>query len=413
MKAFRLVSVGSTLVLAVLGTVAVGPAAAATATLHCGDAVTTNTTLAADVGPCTGPGLVITASNVTLDLGTHHVIGTLSPNPDPNAPSVADLTDVPGIRLARVKGVTVTNGVVEKFSAGVAVVRGSNNTIKRLQVRDNIGPGRTANFGDGILVDGSAANTIVDNEVGPHNGPFDGIGVSGAGANNNRIVRNTIENNDVPAIPDPTNTGQAVVNDSGVIISGDVGVVLTGNAVQLNKIWRNGASGILLLQRVQNSVVSSNDIEGNGFANVDLAQGATPVGPPAGISMSFVSYNTIVSNVVKGNAKYGILNQSCCGFRGPPPGLTVDQVGGHNKFLNNDAAGNNLDSGGGKAVDLRDALGLNAGKPCFTDVWSGNKWGPLGTINFFGDPSLANYASIFPRCVGNNGSGPPVVPSSP
>ena len=54
-----------------------GPASAA-ATIHCGSVITTSTTLNADVGPCPTNGLIIAASNITLNLGGHSVIGTFT-----------------------------------------------------------------------------------------------------------------------------------------------------------------------------------------------------------------------------------------------------------------------------------------------------------------------------------------------
>ena len=71
---------------------------------------------------------------------------------------------------------------------------GQNNVVSRLTIRDNVGPDDydTAELGDGLLLMDSAANTIVDNVI-THNGIFDGIGVLGELADDNVIMRNTVE----------------------------------------------------------------------------------------------------------------------------------------------------------------------------------------------------------------------------
>ena len=59
-----------------VGLLALGPGAASAAQpLTCGQTITHDTTLHADLGPCPGDGLVIGADNVTLDLNGHSVTG--------------------------------------------------------------------------------------------------------------------------------------------------------------------------------------------------------------------------------------------------------------------------------------------------------------------------------------------------
>ncbi|HEX3542546.1 MAG TPA: hypothetical protein VHT75_19110, partial [Acidimicrobiales bacterium] len=51
------------------------PAAQAASTVVCGQTITASVTLTADLGPCLGDGLVVTASNVTLNLNGHTITG--------------------------------------------------------------------------------------------------------------------------------------------------------------------------------------------------------------------------------------------------------------------------------------------------------------------------------------------------
>lgn len=48
------------------------------APLACGDTITTDTTLTADLLACPGDGLIIGADNITLDCDGHKVTGTAS-----------------------------------------------------------------------------------------------------------------------------------------------------------------------------------------------------------------------------------------------------------------------------------------------------------------------------------------------
>lgn len=58
-----------------------------------------------DVGPCSSDGLVVAASDITLDLNGHKIFGTQRANV--------------GIRVESVNNVTVTGGTVAGFGVGV------------------------------------------------------------------------------------------------------------------------------------------------------------------------------------------------------------------------------------------------------------------------------------------------------
>ncbi|MBA3748276.1 MAG: right-handed parallel beta-helix repeat-containing protein, partial [Solirubrobacterales bacterium] len=139
--------------------------ATAAAPLRCGDAITQNTTLTADLGQCTGNGLVVKANGITLNLNRYTITGN-----NRSAETV-------GVLLDNVTGVTVRNGTVTGFDAGINIDGGSGNTITAITARDNINDNiksaKAANectYGDGITATGSDGNTISANRV-IHNGP--------------------------------------------------------------------------------------------------------------------------------------------------------------------------------------------------------------------------------------------------
>lgn len=135
-----------------------------------------------DVGPCSADGIVVTGSKLKVNLAGHKVFA---------APG-ARVADYAGIHLKNATGVTVQNGEVTGFDAGVWIESGSGNTLKQLEVHDNLGPANNAaNMGDGIVVYHSPGNHITANHV-VHNGVFDGIAKLGVGSDNNLISDNQV-----------------------------------------------------------------------------------------------------------------------------------------------------------------------------------------------------------------------------
>ena len=187
--AFLAVSVAATLP-------TVGGAGAAV--LSCGQTITQSATLTADVGPCSNNGIIIGADGITFNLGGFRIFGGANPG------------DGAGVLVQYRQGVTVTNGTVTDFDSGVVILGGSGNTVSGITARNNIGnsaghdgPSLTL-YGDGILVQGSSNNSILQNWT-DNNGPFSGIGVitgdsdhpgvPPALANNNLIQGNRVTNN--------------------------------------------------------------------------------------------------------------------------------------------------------------------------------------------------------------------------
>ena len=222
-----------------LGTTLVGTAAAAH--VACGQTITQSTTLDSDVGPCAN-GIIVTANNITLDLGGRTVRGN-----DQSGDGV-------GILLRNVTGVTVRNGRVILFDAGVVIQGGSNNTITNISAQENRGTFAT-DFGDGIAVFDSSNNTIRRNKV-QHNGPFSGISLVN-NSDNNLVDANTVQGNNIDFPTGP-------MQDIGIRVEGP-GV--NNNTVSNNKVEGSGLDGIQVFPFGANTgnTVRSNTLRGNGF----------------------------------------------------------------------------------------------------------------------------------------------------
>lgn len=333
-----------------LGVSLVAPAGAApppqaAARVTCGQTITKNTTLVADVGPCAGNGIVIGADNITLNLNGHTISG---------APGTGDGTAA-GVRLPNRSGVKVTGlpgasgkkGTITGFDAGVFINSGSGNTIENLAVIDNVGPAQAgALLGDGIVSFYSANNRILNNLVA-RNGQYDGIGVFGEGSDDNLIQGNTVE--DTVGVFDRSNPsfqgngiqivhflnandprGSSIFNNNvidnvvrrnftaGVSMTSNVNARITGNTIEENgdqernqsngigvstgetaiketrlliegnKVNRNGQTGIFLRRGASENRIIQNEFSGNGIAGIVMGAGPTP--------NNLIAQNTALNN---------------------------------------------------------------------------------------------------------------------
>lgn len=253
--------VASALALVATGAILADPAQAAH--VGCDTVITESTILDSDIGPCEGGGLIIDGDNVTLDLNGHTVSGNAEIRQSP---------DKAGIILRQVSGVTVKNGTVQGFDAGVAIMGGSANTVRGVTAQNNVNyrvltgrdsqpadvdpeVGPFCDFGDGITAFNSNNNIITGNAL-IGNGPFSGISLVGD-TNDNMVSNNMVRDNDIiNETPQGEGTicgGLAAENTSMEIgrHSQDAGVRIEGpgaerNVVDGNRIGRSALAGVLV-----------------------------------------------------------------------------------------------------------------------------------------------------------------------
>ncbi len=233
-------AIGTALALLSFGTAFVGGAAeAAPVALACGSVITTDTTLAADVGPCnSGDGLTVTASNITLNLNGHRVFSNapLPRNQGVDADGIWIPADVVGIKLANVENVTVRKGTVEGFNGGISIEGGGSNTVQQVTAQNNQAPCigedfstfATGQYGDGIVVFGSPNNQLLNNTI-RNNGPFSGIALV---ANNIFITRA------VEPYPSGNVIHGNVVEDNNTCFA-DIGIRIEGPGASNTQVTNN------------------------------------------------------------------------------------------------------------------------------------------------------------------------------
>jgi parallel beta-helix repeat protein len=286
----------------------------------CGQEITANTTLDGDLVCTSGPALIVTADNVTLDLGGHTISG-----------HGAASAGAPGILLRNVKGVTVQKGTVQGFGAGVAIEGGANNTVQNVTAQNNIGPS-DGDYGDGITISNSSGNTIQGNTA-KGNGPYSGISVVGA-STNNTIAKNVVTDNNM--LPGDASVGR---EDMGIRIEGPGA---NNNKITGNTVTGSGADGIVVLPtcadpqkgcagtpgndgtEISSNMSHRNGTSGNG-SGIRLFSVAAPV----------AAMNTTISdNVTNDNTTNGVsIDAQGAGTPGPAKNQVTGNSGkGNGQF---------------------------------------------------------------------------------
>ena len=337
----------------------------------CGAVITKTTRLTSNIGPCYTAGLTVAADNVTLDLGGHGVVGFQDPRGELNGTVV-------GIDLPQRSGVTVENGTVSGFNAGVHIGGGSGNTVTHMSIHDNLGPDTiTSQFGDGVMIEhGSSNNKILHNVIN-HNGIYDGIGVFDPGSDGNTIAYNTIENTVGTSDQGPVGEGIIVNGASGIAAS----TAIHSTVIQHNVVSNSASGGISNINEI-GGTVAYNTITGSGATN--------SFGNGIGVQVGFNWTLGPTQMVVEHNQ----VNDS---------GIDGIRIGGPFGFFIGAAEGNTIaynrvtGSGANPSVDSFEccpvvAYDLHDVDPtCGTNVWLDNTWSTAG---------------FTPACTTTDGTGP-------
>ena len=342
---------------------------------NCGTVITQSTQLSGNIGPCYTGGLTVAADNVTLDLNGNSVVGFPGPR---------DGTAV-GINLPQRSGVTVENGTVSGFNAGVHIGGGSGNTVAHMNIHDNIGPDDpNTTFGDGVMIEhGSRNNQIVHNVIN-HNGVFDGIGVYDPTSDSNTIAYNTVENTVGPSRHGPAGEGIIINGASG---RGKPISAIHSSVVEHNTVSNNASGGIANINEI-GGTIEYNTVTGNGTTN-SFGNG---IGVQIGYNWDLGPTQMMIEhNQVSGNGVDGIRIGGAFGFfKGVAEGNSV----AYNVVMGNGTNPSaDVYEGGPQGYDLHDN-----DPTCGTNVWLKNTWGSAGYT---------------PPCTTAGGTGPSPPAASP
>lgn len=234
--------------------------------VQCGDTITQDTRLDGDLIDCPGNGIVIGADGITLDLGGHTIDGVGSQNLEPcqvgirNGPTFTS-TCAPSTETGH-HDVTLRNGIVRQFDAGVVVTEASRNVLRGLTVSGS-------NFAAAIV--GESEDTSIERNLLRDNRGFAGA------LNLFAVTRIRISGNVV------SGNGYSGIETDGI----------RDSLIERNSFIRNVQAGFHL-HGTRNNVISHNWATGS-FTGMELSDG--------------VFDNRVFGNWVFGNTSMGIMTQ--------------------------------------------------------------------------------------------------------
>ena len=345
------------LLFTVLGsTLAFSPAPVFAQNPSCGDTITTNTTLTANLGPCSGNGLVVGANGVALDCAGHTITGEVTPGSGhsdfPSGPS--------GVSIYEASNVTVMNCVASDFTYGFHLVNSFNSTLKNNTATSN---GNTYSWGSyggaGFDLNDSSSNALSGNTANNNGGA--GI-VLESSSDHNTLTGNTAEGNAFDGLVIYTGSSFNTIRGNTAGNNGLYGVYLAGgassNSLDQNTANGNSIAGFYVYDESDDNYLRGNNASGDyyGFFIFGDSDGNTLMGNVAdGMNSGFIfqssSFNTLSMNTADGNTESGfyidsssmtnVLNNNTAdrnGFR-TAPGYVIDGYGYVDDSLGPGAAG--------------------------------------------------------------------------
>jgi parallel beta-helix repeat protein len=229
------------------GLLALGPAQALATEVGCGATITRDTKLTHDVSACPAGGLVIGADDVTLDLNGHTVAAAgVAPDLDFGPDSTFGIDNRAGHA-----GVTIKNGSVRGFAAGVFLFGATNNRLLNVTVTSSKLPGIALIRSDdnrlehvtasrngvqtdfaGILMFASARNELRDSAL-TGNGD---AGIFMPQSSDNRIDHNTISGNRAAGIESDVSDRNTVSRNHVFANGDDIQISGSDNTVTANVV---------------------------------------------------------------------------------------------------------------------------------------------------------------------------------
>jgi parallel beta-helix repeat protein len=207
--------------------------------LYCGAYVTHDVTLQHDISGCVDGGIIVAASGVTVDLNGHTITG---------------LGEGDGIAASGVTGVTIKNGSVVNFEAGLRLTGVQNSRV--VDTRFSMNSDASA------WVEGSTGNKFLRNTM-TDNG--DG-GFRLIASNRNRIAANTVSGaSDSGVMMEELSSHNRLVRNQ-IRLAGE-GIKVEGgshNRVFRNTTSWNGGAGIEVAEDSHHTRINENQAHHNG-----------------------------------------------------------------------------------------------------------------------------------------------------
>lgn len=258
--------------------------------ITCGTVVTSDVRLTHDLLDCPGPGIVVGASQITIDLAGHVVDG---------AGSGAGIDASGGYDDLR-----ITGGTVRGFQFGVHMFSVFNTRVDRLTAVSNIG---------GVIVERS--QDVVLDRVTASDSVGNGIDITFS--ERITVVRSTAERNGLSGIVDRFSDGNRFERNT-VTDNSSPGVTLdrsTDLFVSRNRAVANNSDGIQFTA-INDAVIVRNAAVGNAANGIVMDEPGNRVGQNRAVDNGDVGISAPAGTVDRGgNRASGNLGSDCTGVR--------------------------------------------------------------------------------------------------
>jgi parallel beta-helix repeat protein len=254
-----LATVTTVFAFAATGAMALGGGPSSASHVGCGDTITADTTLDSDLVNCPSNGLVIGADDIALDLNGHTVAG--DGEPVKRCPR-GEFCDT-GVVNDGHDGVTIRDGSVREFFAGVFIGRARQNQVL------GISSSRNRFFG---FVIAKSSRSVVRDSSGNDNPEPDGDGIGIFASRRLRIVGNSFRRNAL---------GMHVEDSSDILVArnrfarnSDMGILMEANRNQVrgNRCARNREC-MVVAPGNRNVVAGNRSFRDNGGIAIEKGRG--------------------------------------------------------------------------------------------------------------------------------------------
>jgi parallel beta-helix repeat protein len=217
----------------------------------CGQVVTQDVTLTSDLNCDNGDGLIVGASDITINLNGYSITsGDETGSESPTTTASGDETGSESPTTTDYDG-----------SSGILVANAENVAISGL--------GEISGFSRGVTFLGSSGGHLTDVQLANND-----IGAVMASSSGTEISRNTFTNNGIAVVSDGSNGGVTAFNQ--IVANLREGILLIGssdNVVAANNMYGNGANGIYLDPMSQGNNIDYNTVFGHETADLNNADG--------------------------------------------------------------------------------------------------------------------------------------------
>jgi parallel beta-helix repeat protein len=231
----------------------------------CGQVVTQDVTLTSDLNCDNGDGLIVGASDITINLNGYSITsGDETGSESPTTTASGDETGSESPTTTASGDETGSESPTTTDydgSSGILVANAENVAISGL--------GEISGFSRGVTFLGSSGGHLTDVQLANND-----IGAVMASSSGTEISRNTFTNNGIAVVSDGSNGGVTAFNQ--IVANLREGILLIGssdNVVAANNMYGNGANGIYLDPMSQGNNIDYNTVFGHETADLNNADG--------------------------------------------------------------------------------------------------------------------------------------------